>query len=611
VVVCEDKKHLAKFLEILQDEAAVPDLTHIVMWTGDVPEEAAGHRCEIITWKDFMAMSAHVEDAAIQERINAQRPGHPCTLIYTSGTTGNPKAVMITHDNLVWTARATIDWLAMTGTGFGTAGAETSISYLPLSHIAAQMLDIHFPIALASHELLPGWGEVVCARPDAMKGTIKFTMQQVAPTLFFGVPRVWEKFQEAIEGQMRNTTGIKAMAADWARGRGLSKHTNAQVNAKDHSNPWFYGLAQGLVFGKVKAGLGLQDTKVFFSAAAPIAKSTLEFFGSLDIHIWEIYGMSECTGPQTVAAPGFFQVGTVGHSLPGCELGILQVPTEQEIAENPDAVPRPAAPGEEAEICFRGRHVMLGYMGEGMEAKTAEAIDQWGWLHSGDKGRVDAKGLLHITGRYKELLITAGGENVAPIPIETAIKDALPGIVESVIMVADKRKFCSVLFVLKSKPGMNEQDQPTATEELFLESAVIDPDCKTIGDACGEGYAGSPKWKAALFEGIKVYNANPVSQATKINAFKICRDGVSVGNGLMTDTMKMKRSKVYAKHGPLIEYMYAEADLGMATSAAKKAAETDKATAEEELEAAKAAFEQAKAILDKEYCPTGGSATDF
>jgi len=508
VVVVEDSKHLAKFMGLIKDDASrMPSLKTIVMWTGEVPE-GQHDRVNVINWKDFMALSEKVEDSAIEARISAQKPGHPCTLIYTSGTTGNPKAVMITHDNCTWTARCTLDWFASTGTGMGSkAEAERSISYLPLSHIAAQMLDIHFTLAMSGHPEMLSWSEVTFARPDALKGTIKFTLQQTLPTMFFGVPRVWEKFQETIIAAGRNNSGVVSTIAGWAKGRGAVAHANSQCGAEAEGLPYGYSLANSLVFSKVKTVLGLTEAKVFLSAAAPIAKSTLDFFGSLDIHIYEVYGMSECTGPQTVSGPGYFQTGKCGHSLPGCELGILLPPTEEELAADPNAKAKPQPPGSEGEICFRGRHIMLGYMGAGMESKTAETIDKEGWLHSGDKGKIDQFGLLSITGRYKELLITAGGENIAPIPVEEAIKDNLPGLIDYVVMVADKRKFCSAIVVLKSKPGINAEDQQTSTNELFGTAKDVDPAVDTVASACGEKYNGTAKWNAAILKGIQVISS--------------------------------------------------------------------------------------------------------
>lgn len=255
---------------------------------------------------------------------------------------------------------------------------------------------------------------------------------------------------------------------------------------------------------------------------------------------------------------------------------------------------------------------MLGYMGDGMEEKTAEAIDSEGWLHSGDKGKLDEHGMLYITGRYKELLITAGGENIAPIPIEDRIKDTLGGIIEECVMVADKRKFCSCLFVLKTLPGVNDDGQPIFTDQLAGDAAEVDPACSTIAEACGDDYKGSPAWRAALQAGIAEYNKNPVSQAAKIQAFRICRDGFSIGNGLLTDTMKLKRSKVYAKHSPLIEMLYAEADLSIAEAAAKKAeSDEEKSAAQQDLNQATSLLEKCKERLAAEYGPHGENPTDF
>ena len=218
-------------------------------------------------------------------------------------------------------------------------------------------------------------------------------------------------------------------------------------------------------------------------------------------------------------------MGSVGHSLPGCEIGILEPPTEAELQADPEAKSKPVPVGHDGEICFRGRHVMLGYMDN--EEKTAEAIDSEGWLHSGDKGKIDENGMVYITGawrphrwllmlvslgRYKELLITAGGENIAPIPIEDMIKDALAGIVDYVVLVADKRKFCSCLFVLKTAPDVNADGQPISTNKLFGDAAQVDPGATTIAEAAGDDYKGTPAWRAALQAGIASYNQNPVSQ---------------------------------------------------------------------------------------------------
>lgn len=254
-------------------------------------------------------------------------------------------------------------------------------------------------------------GIIASRRPDALKGTLKDTLLAARPTMFFGVPRVWEKLQAAVVAKSRSQPpGWKKSVAGWAKGIGLRTY-----HARESSFPASRGgrgvglllglqeaVANKLVFGQVRAALGLDQCSVCLTGAAPISRSTLEFFGSLGLPVLELYGMSECTGPQTMSLPEAYRIGSCGRALPGCELKIEHV--EERDKEG------------EGEICYRGRHIMLGYLGD--EKNSIGALDDAGFLHSGDVGRVDEGGFLHITGRIKELLITAGGENIAPRPIE-------------------------------------------------------------------------------------------------------------------------------------------------------------------------------------------------
>lgn len=212
-----------------------------------------------------MKLGDDVKPKQLQKRIDAQKPGHVCTLIYTSGTTGNPKAVMITHDNATWTPQTVFCAL---GDDFGTV-EELNVSYLPLSHVAAQMLDIHMPIAVCATR--GGKCSVTFARPDALKGTLKDTLVATRPTLLFGVPRVWEKMGDAIKAIGAKNTGIKAMLGKWAKGKAeamyLNKqigHSGSEVNERRRcSSPYsphplrfiaVYGWHGGQVAGQSEAG---------------------------------------------------------------------------------------------------------------------------------------------------------------------------------------------------------------------------------------------------------------------------------------------------------------------------------------------------------------------
>lgn len=215
--------------------------------------------------------------------------------------------------------------------------------------------------------------------------------------------------------------------SEWAKNLGLEGTYNKQ-QGKDV--PWGWWLAENLVFNTVKTAIGFDRCKIMATAAAPISKETLDYFNSISLPLMEIYGMSECTGPQTCSIPSKYATGFAGWAIPGSEMKIDQ-PDDQ----------------GNGEICFRGRHIMMGYLKN--EQATAETIDVDGWLHSGDIGVIDKKGFLKITGRLKELIITAGGENVPPVLIENEIKNEIGEVVSNIIVIGDRRKFLSCLVSLK------------------------------------------------------------------------------------------------------------------------------------------------------------------
>eukprot|EP00161_Ancyromonas_sigmoides_P011097 TRINITY_DN279_c1_g1_i9.p1 TRINITY_DN279_c1_g1~~TRINITY_DN279_c1_g1_i9.p1 ORF type:complete len:820 (-),score=470.30 TRINITY_DN279_c1_g1_i9:204-2639(-) len=377
----------AQLKKILEVRDRLPALKAIVVWQGELPADMDD---SVMTWEQMIALGDDESlEAPLTERIAAQEPGHCCTLIYTSGTTGNPKAVMITHDNVTWTARTTSNVLEIDND-------SQIISYLPLSHIAAQMVDIHAPLVSC--------GTVSFARPDALKGTLGDTLKEVRPTVFLGVPRVWEKIGDKMKAIGAKTTGLKKTISTWAKKKGLE---GGYADQQGKSKGMMFGLANSLVFSKVKAGLGLDRCKIQCTAAAPISVETLEYFLQLNIPIYEVYGMSECTGPQTVSYPKNYKTGSCGKSLTGTRLELADKDAEGN-----------------GEICFRGRHIFAGYL-KNPEA-TGQTIDGNGFLHSGDVGALDGGGFLKITGRIKELIITAGGENVPPVLIENSIKAEAP-----------------------------------------------------------------------------------------------------------------------------------------------------------------------------------------
>lgn len=372
---------------------------------------------------------------------------------------------------------------------------------------------------------------------------------------------VWEKIMEKLKAVGAETTGLKKTAGKLAKERALEAQKNAQLGGNGKSTLGFPFTA---VLGLVKNKLGLSQCKFAFAGAAPMTRECLEFFGAYDINVNEVYGMSECTGACSWSTDLAHTWGSVGYELSGTEVKILkeidgsfvECPRARSIFE--------ATEEEQGEICMRGRNIMMGYMcnsrlGEAhvnkILEKNAETIDEDGWLHSGDKGCIDVHGMLKITGRYKELIIGAGGENIAPVPIEDNLKKLLPAI-SNVMMVGDKRKFNVALVTLKVEGATGELP---GGDRLTGDALKVSAESKTIGDAMSD-----PKFIEYLKQGFEATNndgAVVVSNAAKIQKFTILPADFSVQTGELTATLKLKRSVVADKYHDAIEKIYASSEV--------------------------------------------------
>uniref|UniRef100_A0A669EWU2 long-chain-fatty-acid--CoA ligase n=1 Tax=Oreochromis niloticus TaxID=8128 RepID=A0A669EWU2_ORENI len=490
VLVVENQKQLDK---ILQVKDHLPHLRAIVQYKGELQQKAPF----LYTWEEFMKLGEDVPDEQLNAVIDSLRPNECCTLIYTSGTTGNPKGVMLSHDNITWTAHMGCTILKAKG------GEEILVSYLPLSHVAAQMVDIWVCMGFA--------GTIYFADPDALKGSLVNTLKEVRPTCFLGVPRVWEKIEEKM------------------------KATAAGILEEHNQVPWGFMLANNLVFKKVRAALGLDRCKICCTGAAPITKDTLDYFMSLNIPVKELYGMSESCGPHTVSI-NEYRVTSCGKVMIGCKVKLV----------NTDA-------DGNGEICFWGRNIFMGYLN--MPDKTAEALDEDGWLHTGDLGRHDEQDFLYITGRIKELIITAGGENIPPVPIEDAVKSELP-IISNAMLIGDKLKFLSMLLTLKCV--VDDNGEPT--DELNQEALEFCQQHGVKATKVSEITANKePAIYSAIQAGIERVNARSTSNAQKVQKWDIVERDFSVTGGELGPTMKLRRPIVVKMYQEKINEMYAVA----------------------------------------------------
>jgi long-chain-fatty-acid--CoA ligase ACSBG len=292
------------------------------------------------------------------------------------------------------------------------------------------------------------------------------------------------------------------------------------------------------VLKKVKQALGLDFCKFGFTGAAPITTDTLEYFGSLGIQINEVYGMSECTGATTWSCDASHVWGSCGWTMAGMEVKIFR-PSDDGSCEEADTAGDLTNPSEaeQGEVCFRGRHIMMGYMANPdmgkehvaeIQKKTTDAIDADGWLHSGDKGCMDARGMLRITGRYKELIIGAGGENIAPVPIEDNVKKICDA-VSNIVMVGDQLDGGALELLPDGNPTTISGAVKNATFIKAITDAIIATN--NDGSVCA-------------------------SNASKIQRFTILKQDFSVESEELTPTLKTKRGVVEKMNAAAIEAVY-------------------------------------------------------
>ncbi|KAJ8735584.1 hypothetical protein PYW07_007204 [Mythimna separata] len=515
ICAVQDKKQLEKILSVRHK---LPHLKVLIQWEGPVDTSVPG----VYSWEQVMEIGEKESSTQLDNILKSIAVNECCTLVYTSGTVGPPKAVMLSHDNVTWDAFSIGERVADL-----QPTQDRIISFLPLSHVAAQVVDIYTTLSNAV--------TVFFAQPDALKGSLVETLKEVRPTRFLAVPRVWEKMHEKIMAVGASSGYIKKQIAMCAKDKGLKYHL-ARINGVDGSS-FGYKLAKSVVFDKVHESLGLDHCKTFVTAAAPLSPDIKKFFLSLDIPIVDAFGMSEASGAHTLSIYPKFSLDSAGALLDGTETMF-------------GGSTSPNGPGE---IMIRGRHVFMGYLND--EAKTKEAVDDEGWLHSGDIGRVDSNGLLYITGRIKELLITAGGENVAPVLIEQTVQSELLHIGYAVL-IGDRRKFLSILITLKAKVN---SDTNEALDDLDNETrkwvASLGSSATKISQIVDTK---DPAVYKAIEEGITRANKHAISNAQKIQKFAILPKDFSVHSGELGPTLKIKRNVVYEKYKDIIEDFYKE-----------------------------------------------------
>jgi long-chain acyl-CoA synthetase len=453
-----------------------------------------------MSWPNLAALGTQLisnDPGPVDNRIAAIKPDDPVTLLYTSGTTGNPKGVIITHANVLYeveTARAG-----------GNAPLHVRwVSYLPLAHIAERMFTLYLGICNACNTYF-------CH--DAATQLIA-TMGEVKPTAFFGVPRIFEKVMAGIQAllageqdEARKAAVAAAMATglEYVRSCQYGQTTSPELAAK-------FAAADEQVLGPIKSLLGMGEAEIVVSGAAPLPTEVGEFFGGLGVRILDVYGMSETTGAFTTNTTAAFRLGTVGRPVPGIEVRIA----------------------DDGEILTRGPLNTPGYLK--MAEQTAELIDADGWLHTGDIGSIDADGFVSVVDRKKELIITAGGENVSPAAVENLLT-AHP-LIGQALAYGDRRPYLVAILTLDSgvAPAWAKAHgiEAGSLAELTTNAVVR----AEVGRAVEEANA-----KLARVQQVKYWELLPVEWTAESEE--------------LTPTFKLKRRVVHAKYADVIDRLYA------------------------------------------------------
>jgi long-chain acyl-CoA synthetase len=481
VVVVEDDEQLEKIRAV---RGQLPMLEQVVRMTGSSDDATA--------MEELAASGAGRADEEWERRWRAVAPEDICTFIYTSGTTGPPKGCVITHGNY----RAMLDMVKENSV---IEGEDVTYLYLPLAHSFALL------IQLGSFDLgatLAYWER------DPLK--IMPNLAEVKPTYFPSVPRIFEKIYTAATSGMEKEGGLKKAIFDW------SIRVGAKVREMERAGrePGFllrkqYEFADRKVLSKIRDLFG-GKLRLAVSGAAPINPDILRFFDAAGVLVLEGWGMTETSTAATISTPDEFKIGTIGKPFPGCEVRIA----------------------EDGEILVKGPNVFQGYY-KNEEATRETIVD--GWLHTGDLGSVDEDGFIRITGRKKDIIITAGGKNVTPANIEAEIKQH--PLVSQCVVVGDRRPYLVALVTLDPEEAVayaREHGLPEDPERL-----ATDPDVR----AAIEGHLAKVNEKFARVEQVK--------------KIAILPQDLSQESGELTPTLKVKRAVVADKHESEIERLYA------------------------------------------------------
>jgi len=489
VIVCEDQEQIDKVLEVREK---LPQLKHLIVID---PRGLRNYTVpSLMTFDDIIALGKSREaqlNPKVSELVDRQSMNDIALIIFTSGSTGRPKAAMISYGNIASMA-------AGTDSSYQCSPRDSTVSYLPLCHAAEQIYTVFLPLRSG----------MVVNFAESLR-TIQSDLREIGPTLFLGVPRIWEKMHASITISLRETGGLRAYLADRALAVTLplvdQPRDEWSLIERVKFTFWYYLLLRSLT-----NFLGLRECRHALSGAAPISAELLRFFRAIGVPIREGYGMTETSGLIAVQRDLRSPVGVVGAAIPGVEITL----------------------GDDGELLVRGGPVFQGYYRN--DAATREMIDSNGWLHTGDLARM-VGGEIKIVDRKKDIMITAGGKNITPSEVENMIKTS--PYIKEVIVIADGRPFVSALVQI---------DYPYVS---------VWADEKGIAFTNYRNLAENDHVRNLVQSEVDIANAR-MPQVQQVRKFHILTKELDHDDGEVTATLKVKRKAIFAKYEDLIESLY-------------------------------------------------------
>jgi long-chain acyl-CoA synthetase len=489
----ENEEQLDKILEV---RARCPQLVTIVVY--DMEGLHAFRDPQVMDFAALLELGARYDrehPGAFDRMVEIAQPEELATLVYTSGTTGPPKGAMLSHRNILFQL-GYADFAAEPRPG------DQQLSFLPLSHIAERTFTVFYPLRTGA---TVNFAESIDTVPE--------NLREVAPAVFFAVPRIWEKFYSGVALRMRDATRLGRLAYRWAIGVGARVADHRLAGRRPPAGlRLLHRIADVLVLDNVKRSLGLHRARGAVTGAAPIAPDLIKWYMALGLDMREVYGQTENCGLATAMPADRIKLGSVGVARPDTEVRVAR----------------------DGEILLRGPHVFMGYYKN--PERTAQTIVD-GWLHTGDVGELDAEGFLRITDRMKDIIITAGGKNVTPSEIENQLKFS-PYITDAVV-IGDQRKFLSCLVML----------DPETVAQFAQERNVPFTNFASLCRA--------QEVQDLIWDEIERVNKR-LARVETIKRFHLIEQILTPEDEELTPTMKLKRSLVNRKYKDVIENMYLE-----------------------------------------------------